>query len=260
MRQARLIMCAAATAILLTVPLASASVSDPALIITASNAAGTATLPIPLAAFNYDPFYSEYSSSSGQVNLYSPSSQYVARLKDLTAFMVDDPLMGVSIILQYTLIAGATDTNFTVDAGPVSFAPIPAALAAASMSDTIVLTDLNYNRDAWLSALNNHAYHTYYGQAGSPNEYFFHGSDSVGSFGGTIEGGVYNAYDNWPLIPGTYENLGIAVDRIRTATAFSLTYMDQAKIQSTFMLNIVPEPATAGFVALGVLLLLHRRR
>jgi hypothetical protein len=239
-----------------------ASLSDPGLVITASNGSGTATLPIPLSQFGYDPLWGEWSYfQAGQVNLFAPGGSYIAKIKNLTAFMVDDPSLGVSIILQYGLIAGTSLTNFSVDSGVVSFPAIPAALSAANMSDTFTLTELNYDTDnfAQVTALNNYAYKTYYGQAGSPNEFFFHGSDSVGQFGGYGEGWIYNAYDNWPVVPGAYENLGISVDRIRTQTAFSLTQLDEVQVQHTFMLN-VPEPATVGLLTLGGLLLISRRR
>jgi hypothetical protein len=262
MAQKRTVMCAVVGLLLATVPFALASVSDPGVSIVATNGNGTATLSIPMSSFTYDPFYGEWDYiQSGQVDLYtSPGHLYVARVKALSAFLIDDPTIGASIILQYSLVAGATQTNFTVNSGVVSFGAIPAALAAASMSDTFVLSDINGNGNANLAALNNYAYKTYYGEAAGPTEFFFHGSDSVGSFGGTIPGGIYNAYDNWPAIPGEYENLGVSVDRIRTTTAFSVTAMDESQVQSTFGLNFIPEPATVGLVSVGGLLLLRRRR
>lgn len=258
MAQTRTALCAVAGLLLATVPFALASVTDPALTITATNGNGTATLPIPLSAFTYDPFYGEYDYiQAGQVNLYAPGNLFVGKIKALSAFLTDDPTIGPAIILQYTLVAGATQTSFTVDSGVVSFATIPAALAAGAMSDTFVVTDLNQNGVA-IGSLNNYAYKTYYGQAGGP-EFFFHGSDSLGGMSDTSPGSVINAYDNHPAIPGEFENLGVDVDRIRTATGFWLSPMDETQVQSTFMLNYIPEPAAVGLVAV-VGLLLRRRR
>ena len=249
--------CAIAVVLLAAVPLVLASVADPALLITASNANGTSQLSVPFSNFTYDDYYHEWDySHPSPVTLANG-----AKVSGLNLFIVDDSSYGVSIVMQYTFLAGTSLTNFTVDVGMVSFAPIPAALAAASMGDTFTLTELNYDQDnfAQLTALDNYAYKTYYGQAGSPNEFFFHGSESAHQFGGYGEGLIYNVDDNWPNVSGTFASLGVAVDRIHTTTAFSLTLLDKVEVQQTFKLK-VPEPAGVALLTAGGLLLMRRRR
>ena len=252
---------AVALVLLAAVPFTSAAISDPAVLITATNANGTATLSIPMSAFTYYPEFGEWDYTQvGITDMFTPGHQYVARVEALSAFLIDDPTIGPSITLQYTVIAGTSLTNFTIDAETVSFNPIPASLAAANMSDTLNLTDLNGNAYAWCSALDNYAYKTYYGQAGSPNEFFFHGSDAPGplGFGTTSQGGVIGTYTNWPETPGEYENLGVSVDRIRTQAGFSLTQQDKLQVQTGFGLNFIPEPSTALAAVCGLLLLRRR--
>jgi hypothetical protein len=235
----------AAVAILLaTVPLAFASIPDPAVIVTATNANGTGHLPIPLDQFTYIPELGEWDYvQSTPVDL-SDGGQYVAQVGYLAAYLVDNPAVGPSITLQYALRAGASPTSFWIAAGPVSFAPIPDLYAAASMSDTFTLLESSSDADnfAQVAALENYAYQTYHGQAGSANEFFFHGSDSLGSMVGHGEGWIYTVYDNWPVIPGAYENLGLSVDRIRTRTAFSLSLRDDVQVATTFALLNSPAP------------------
>jgi hypothetical protein len=235
---------AAVAVLLAVVPVAFASISDPAVVITASNANGTGQLAVPLSQFTYYPEWGEWDYvQSEPVDLWA-GGQYVAQVEYLAAYLLDSPYVGPSITLQYTLRAGASVTSFWVDAGPVYFTAIPASSAAASMSDMFTLLELGLDADhfARLAALDNYAYQTFHGRAGSPTEYFFHGSDSLGSVVGNSEGAVYSVYDNWPLIPGAYGGLGIGVDRIRDRTAISVSLLDMVQVTTTLALASIPAP------------------
>ena len=259
-QHARIRWWVAGVLVLCVAPFAAADLSDPGVTITASNASGTATpLTIPLSQFYYDPGFSEWSYFQMTPTYLMSGSTYIATVEKLYAFIVDDPMLGPSIALQYDVVGGTSQTNFTISSGFDTFAPISASLAAASMDDTFTITDLNLNSQVRLAALNNYAFKTYYGEAGSGNEYFFHGSTSVGSFQSTQEGGIATAFDNYPTIPGVYESLPVAVDRIRTETAFSLTAEDRAQVIHALRLNAIPEPATVGLVILGGFLIRRRR-
>lgn len=249
--------CAVAVALAAFVPLAVASVPDPALVITASNASGTAVpLEIPFSAFDY--YYGgwKYENAAPQ-NLFTamPEHAYVAQVKSMWITLVDDPSLGVvAIQMQYQLYSGTSLTSFTIEPGMLSFPALWPSATAASMTDTFIVTDENYDGDAYLSALNGEAYKTFYGIAGNPTETYFHGSGSLGPpLGGTTVGGVYETNDNWPL-----EVLGVSVDRIRDEAAFSLTAYDLVQVQHTFA--VIPEPAAFGLVTIAGLLLRRRRQ
>jgi len=242
------------------VPLASASVPDPALVITASNATGTGQLSVPFSDFDY--YYGgwKYSNPAPQ-NLFTPGNAWVAQVKSVSFWLWDDPSLGfVGIQAQYDLCAGTSLTDFTIEPGMLSFSTLWSGVTAAAMDDTIILTDENYDGNAYLSALNGDAYKTYYGVPGNPTETYFHGSDSLGPpLGGSTIGGVYQTSDNYPLPLGSYEPLGVSVDRIRVQTAFSLTAQDLVQVQQTFSV-VIPEPATVALVSIAGLLLRRPRR
>jgi hypothetical protein len=253
--------CAVAVALAAFVPLAAASVPDPALVITASNASGTAVpLAIPFSAFEYYSGGWKYENLAAQ-NLYTPmpGHAYVAQVKSVWVTLWDDPSLGfVGIQMQYQLCAGSSVTSFTIEPGVVSFPALWAGATAASMDDTFILTDKNYDGDTYLSSLNNYAYKTFYGVTGNPTETFFHGSDSIGTMGGTSVGGVYSVSNNYPLNAGDFEPLGVSVDRIHAEAAFSVTPYDLAQVQHTFA--VIPEPAAFGLVSIAGLLLRRRRQ
>lgn len=247
--------------VLWVAPIAMAGLENPGLTITASNSDGTATKVVPLGDFSYDAGYGEWSLFwFSPVNLMD-GSKLIARVDNLSMFVVDNPLNEISITLQYTFIAGpaASDTDFTIVPDMASFPVIPAAEARANMSDTFVITELNNDTDnvVWLSALNNFAYKTYYGyDDGSLTETEFGYSTSVGTIGGIGEGATYNAFDNVPLFG--YSDLGVPVNRARVETAFSLTRLDKAQVSHAF--TIVPEPGPLSVMALVAVGLFARRR
>jgi len=77
----------------------------------------------------------------------------VAALTSLHLTLVDDPLLGVRISMNFAAEAGAAETTFAIRSGVVSFDTIAQEHAAAKASATFSVTDTNGDASAVLEAV-----------------------------------------------------------------------------------------------------------
>jgi hypothetical protein len=250
----RTLTSAALLLVLATSLVALANIPDPAIVLTATNATGTATFQRNLSQFTYDPLYGEYSLDVWGQNLNTPTGQYVAKLNGLHVFLCDQPAQYAHIIMNFSVDAGNTDTQFTVAPSLVAFPTIPAAASAGTMSWAFVVADRAQSGDAHVHA------------AGLPaGQDIYRASYNGGTpFGNSVTGleawgaeGVASLFDNYPP-QGGFVDIPVAVSSMDAVTSFSLTKMDNADIQTTFVLD-APEPATIGLL-LGLTALAFRKR
>ena len=239
--------------LLVAAPLAVADVADPAFYIEASNDSGTAVYQVPLAGFTYNPVSGEYALDQwAPINL-TDGADYVARLSSLHLYMVDDPGKHARIIMNFGVEAGESVTTFTVTPGSVALlSTIPQEYSAAKMSWAFTLAD-KPGTDAYAALTGVPAGDDIYGALYNGTESF---GNSVSFLEADGDGAVNTAWDNIPSVG--YEDLPAAVSGISVATAFTLTPLDTADIQSTFVLDL-PEPASVMLLVLGVAALRRRR-
>jgi hypothetical protein len=230
-----------------------ANVDEPAFRLTAANANGTAVFQRSLSQFAYDPSLGYSLDVWSPVNLMN-GSQYVARLNGLHVYITDDPALYASIYTVFTVDAGNTDTTFTVTPGVTSFSPIPQPFAAASMSWGFTVSDSVASGDSHVLMQGvpsgEDIYKTWY-NGSTP---FGNSATELQAWG---QGAVGTLYDNIPTMG--YTSLPVPVSQINVQTAFTLTRMDTADVNTSLVLD-VPEPGTLGLVALGIGALVWRRR
>ncbi len=248
---------AALGVLLLLTTVAIANIDEPAIQVVAANGTGTATFTRPLSAFIYTAGLG-YTFSAYWVDLKTTGNQHVAWLTALQVQLWDDPASYAGMSVGFSVTAGNTDTTFTVTPGVISFDPIPAPFAEATMSWGFTCVDTAASGDshvlmqgvptgeaiykAWYNGTAPFGYSVNALQASSVPP----GSGAVGNLGNTVP-------------PDGYTSLGVPVGEISTQTAFMLTHLDTADVNTSMWLNL-PEPGALGLAALGVVTLLRRRR
>ncbi len=235
---------------------AAAGVGEPAIRITATNSAGTAVVERTLGDFTYIPATSTYFLSlPAQVLMDGPNA--VAELTGMQIFITDDPTKPAKIQMNYGVRAGMDDagTEFEVTPGVVSFPTVLEEYTAARMGWSFTVTenpDGDGDEDVWLNGIGgNGVYRTFYDGT------LFH--ESVTQVGGTSGGGgqVYNPSENYPDA-FNYADIPAPVSNISASFAFTLTKLDTVEFGTSYV--FVPEPASFGLLALGMLALVSRRR
>jgi hypothetical protein len=231
-----------------------ANVDEPTFRLEATNASGTAVFQRSLSQFTYDPVLGYSLDVWSPLNLMN-GSKYVARLNGLHVYITDDPALYASIYTVFTVDAGDTDTTFTITPGVASFSPIPQPFAAASMSWGFTVTD---------SVVSGDSHVLMQGVPSGEDIYktWYNGSTRFGNSATAVEawgpqGAVKTLCDNVPAMG--FASLPVAVSEINVQTAFTLTRMDTADVNTTLVLD-VPEPGALAFVALGIGALVWRRR
>jgi len=249
---------AAVGVLLLLTTVAIANVDEPAIQVVATNATGTATFTRPLSAFTPVDGFGYFLDVWSWVDLKTLGNQHVAYLTGLHVQLSDDPAAYAGMSVGFSVTAGNTDTTFTITPGVISFDPIPAPFAAAMMSWGFTCVDSAASGDSHVLMqgvpTGEDIYKTWYngtapfGDSAIALQAF---STPPGS------GAVASLSDNVPLTG--YASLGVPVDEIRSQTAFTLTHLDTADVNTTYWLDL-PEPSALALAALGVAALVRRRR
>ncbi len=248
---------AALGVLLLLATVAIANIDEPAIQVVATNGTGTATFTRPLSAFTYTAGLG-YTFSAYSMDLKTTGNQHVAWLTALQVQLSDDPASYAGMSVGFSVTAGNTDTTFTITPGVLSFGPISAPLAAATMSWGFTCVDTAASGDSHVLMrgvpTGDDIYKAWYngtapfGDSAIALEAFSTppGSGAVGNLGDTVPSDGYTS-------------LGVPVGEINTQTAFTLTHLDTADVNTTYWLDL-PEPSALGLAALGIATLVRRRR
>jgi hypothetical protein len=227
---------------------ASASFSNPAVIITATNQSGSGSMLVQLNEGVLANDTWTWSLAHDYV-IRSDAGTVIGTVRRLDAFLDSDPQANVT----FGVMAGTSDTTFTLSSGLVSFAPITNARGRASAS--ISLTDLNGN-GATLTGLGSGGsrYRANYNGAvpgGTAFTNLLTGTETAGSFASA----TFN--DSTPGGPGFIPIAGTVTD-MSAQYNFTLSANDSASGTSVFV--IVPSAGTAGLLAMAGLVAFRRVR
>ncbi|MGE3182911.1 MAG: hypothetical protein AB7N71_14865 [Phycisphaerae bacterium] len=238
---ARLGLCLAA----LTVPCAALGdgmgISDPALVVQASNASGTGSFSVGVDQLTETApgQYSFVQLTPIQIED-TQSGDFVATLTNATLFLVPDPQIGIGFAVQ----AGSSDTVFTITSALLSFPALMNQTGEASAA--LTLTDVGGN-GALLTG-NGPSGNSYAAQYNGvvPGGTTFASGISMLSSGGSTAGAI-NVLPT--LIAGSVTDMSAQF-------SFTLSANDLASGTSNY--SITPEPATLSLLALGFLALRRR--
>jgi uncharacterized protein (TIGR03382 family) len=227
---------------------AQGSISDPAVVVTASSQAGTGSMIVHLSEGVLSNDTWTWSMTQPQ-HIYSDSGADLGSVQNMACFLGGDPQANVT----FGVMAGASPTNFTISSGLVSFSPIANAVGRASAS--ITLTDLDGN-GASLTGLQpgGHAYRANYNGA-IPG-----GSIFTNLLATPETAGVYSSstfVESTPAGPG-FIPVAPLVSDMSAQYQFTLSANDSASGTSVFV--ITPAPATGTLLGLVGLAGLRRRR
>lgn len=229
-----------------------AGLSDPGLYIEATNAQGTGSVSIPAAAFDYDPFFSEYSYLSfGAVEI-KDGLTTIGTILNIQVFIIDDPSWGPEIYMNFGVEAGESDTEFSIAPGIVSTF-IPDQYSEAKMSYGFILTESDGDGDPNARLTSTHPtagiYRTWYNGV----EFY----DSVREVAATGQGAQGQASADRP--PSGFEDIPATVTDFNVAYGFELSANDRFNTTSSYLFEI-PEPTSLMLLSAGVVLLTARRR
>lgn len=213
--------------------------------ITATNDQGTGNVQVSSdqGSWNGD----TYTWIGGGINITSLSGDVIATLTSARVMYQADPQVGII----FDVLAGATDTQFTISSGLLSFAGISGATGVASAGLTV--TDAGQD-DGALATGNGgsggSAYQANYNGLAPAGTLFaeFIPSVAVSTPGGSNSGS--GSTGGFIAIPGT-------VSSMSAQYSFLLSADDSASGTSNFV--IIPEPASLGLLLAGALALIRRR-
>jgi uncharacterized protein (TIGR03382 family) len=222
-----------------------AGITDPALIITATNSLGTGQYVVHENWGSWDQGTWTWHLPTDYV-IHTTDGTPLATLTGCDLLYQNDP--AVTLGFNVTNTSGVT-TTFTFSSALLSFAPISGATGNASAGVTV--TDGNGGGATFLGAYpGNFAYRAQYNglvPAGTDFGYLISGPVAAPVSGTGLASGSIPA----TAIPGT-------VSSASTQFMFSLTAGDLASGTSVF--NIVPGPGAGALLALGGLAAMRRRR
>lgn len=252
---ALLVVAAAASA-------ASASVSDPALIIRAQSGANVDLFTVPLASLAAGP-------EVGSLQYSLPGSLLLpntgARIQSLNLSYVPEngvPVQDNVISLGFTLWTGSAMTDFVISTGQFTL-PGPAAVIARA-SANVGITDGHMfafpdGTAQYTAGFPGGGYYTQTngGFGGDPT--YTPAGTAFGIIGPAALSASFGSDSGGGMIPNTV--LGAAGTSMAAQWRFSLTGGDQVGVTSTFTSSsIIPAPASAALLGLGGLLASRRRR
>lgn len=223
-----------------------AEISDPALQIMASNSSGTGVFQVTSDQLNFND--GMYSWSGSNIVIEDGAGDAVALVESISLSFQQDPV----ITLFFDVLAGGTDTFFSITSGLLSFPAIQDPNAAASVGMT--LTDSDVNGSASLvgatSTGNGFAYVAQYNGL-VPNGSTF--AEAISGLSVNVPAGSTSDSFNsgFSIIPG-------AVSSMSAEIAFQLSANDSASGTSVYA--IIPEPGTLMLLTIGVGVLATRRR
>lgn len=227
---------------------ASADISNPPIIFTASSSLGEATFKVSLEdgewisedtwVWNLPDTFDFVDQNNGSL---------IARLTQGSSFIQEDPVLAGGFSVQ----AGAMDTNFTITIGSLGFPTINGPLARASGGMTVTDGDGN---GATVTGL-------------MPGGTMYYTSYNFGTaFASLIPGplvepdawGSETASDEYPAGAGNFIALGVPAFEMFAEWKFTVSANDSAAGTGVFV--IVPSPGTLGLAGLGIGLAGLRRR
>lgn len=252
----------AATTALSIAAAASASVSDPALIIRAQSGANIDIFSVPLGSL-------AGGAEVGSLQYTLPGSLTLpntgTRIQSLNLSYVPQnavPVQDNVISLGFTLWTGDSTTTFTISTGEFTLPGAPAVIARASANVGISDGHLFAFPDGVANYAGGYGGGGYFAQT---NGWF--GGDPTYTPAGTAFGIIgpaalaapFGSDSGGGMIPNTV--LGAAATSMSAQWSFSLTGGDQVGVTSTFTSSsIIPAPASAALLGLGGLLASRRRR
>lgn len=245
-------LCFAAGVAVLSVAPASASPLDPFIVLNASNAGGSGSIVVPLAATTILPGGARQYQQVGSVPIMD-GPNLIATVEGLgLTIRPQGAVLGNGVLFNFNFVAGSTDTTFTLDSALFDIPPNP--LAAARMSGNILGTDNNGN-GVTVTGLNagGFAFRTAYNGA-APGGTQFGALFTVAS--DPAPGGSFNISGALPG-GGLYTPIAPASD-MSTRWSFRLTAGDAAG--STNAYEIIPSPGAIGLLGMAGLGLLRRSR
>jgi len=165
-----------------------------------------------------------------------------------------------SVEVAFTVTAGASDTSFIVTSGLSSFANLfPGELRATS---GMTLTDSAGSPGGatiYGDQPGGAYFSTFYNAVGGVPATGTTFADLL-SVGGSQSVGV-NGSTSWsedyPVTPGTFDPVGVAIGSLSSQWAFTLTQGDQSGTSSAFF--AIPAPASVTLVGVGLMGLRRRR-
>ncbi len=226
--------------------IAQADVSDPALIITASNGSGSGTFQVTSDQLNFSD--GVYSWSGSNIVIESGSGDTIALVESITLAYRQDPV----ITLFFDVMAGGTDTFFSITSGLLSFPTIQDPNAAASVG--LTLTDSDVSGSASLvgatSTGNGFAYVAQYNGLVPGGTTFVEAIDSLSV--NVPAGSTSTSFNSgFSIVPGDVSSMSAEI-------AFQLSANDAASGTSVYAM--IPEPASLSLLVLGAGLVAARRR
>lgn len=178
------------------------------------------------------------------VEMRNAQNELIFRLESASLGIIADPVVS----LNFGVVAGQQNTVFTISSANLSFSPIATATGRATAG--VSATDLNGD-GVTFTPWNGGAYASQYNAASSTFQNLINAPISTG-----VAFGVVNSNENFPLVG--FAPIAGAVSDIQSAWRFSLSAGDLASGTSAF--EVVPAPASAALLGLGIIAAGRRRR
>ena len=223
-------------AIFATAATAWGDITDPALIFEASTDTGSGSFVVTLDDGAYDGSGGWFWQALGDIQIMDGNGNLLVTLTQGSAFFQDDPV----ISLGFAVVAGNTDTQFSITSGTLSFDTIQNAEGRASAGMT--LTESNGDT-ASITGLDTGG--TMFGADYNGTTTF---ADLLeGPFNENNAFGTTTATDEFPN-GGTFAAIG-AVSDISSQWNFQLSANDQASGTSVFV--VIPSPGALTLLGLA---------
>ncbi|GMU82702.1 MAG: PEP-CTERM sorting domain-containing protein [Phycisphaerales bacterium] len=226
-------------------PSASADLSTVVFRLEATNSSGSGVFEVTSdqGSWNGD----TYTWIGGGVDITNESGDVIATLVNARFTAVADPQVGI----LFDVVAGATDTQFTISSGELSFPTITNATGVASAGLTV--TDAGQDNGAVATGnggSGNSAYQANYNGLVPAGTMF---AEFINSVVVTTPGGTNTGVGS----TGGFIGIANPVSSMSAQYSFLLSALDSASGTSNFV--IIPEPASLALLALGAMALIRRR-
>jgi hypothetical protein len=195
----------------------------------------------------FDEFGNFYWSQQGEIDILSDGGNVLATLSNASVTILADPVIN----LNFNVLAGNTDTVFSIHSGLLSFPEISDAIGTASAGVTV--TDVNGN-GASIAPDGSSMYVSHY------NGEFPAGTLFAELLPDTLTAGAFqtsHASDEYPD-GGGFVDIGDPVVSMSAAWRFTVSAFDMASGTSTF--TVIPAPAGLAVLGIAGLAAARRRR
>ncbi len=226
---------------------AQAGITDPALVITASNANGTGVFQVFLSNGTFSTTNTlndtwEWSAPIGGYDIFDDNFNLVSHVDTMYCKMVADPQISLNFSVNSTSLA----THFSIVSGVLSFGTINPAIGRATAGITI--TDNDGDGSALAGDWGGKAYHADF-NSGSTF------ANLVSDFAGPADDSAVNS-ESTAGYPG-YLGMG-SVSDISSRFDFTLSANDSAS--GTSFYEVIPSPGAAALLAFAGIAGMGRRR